>query len=99
MGRADDLETDEEKARRLTGAAEALKLDDVAFLAETARKSVLDASERAAILTMYSPVERAVVTIRKAVVYGVFGMTAMASKRWRRYELDDKLAIDWCADR
>lgn len=48
VGRAEDLEMLDEKARKLAGAAaESLKLDDVAFLAETARKSVLDARERA----------------------------------------------------
>lgn len=47
VGRAEDLATDEEKARMLRGAAVALKLLDVAFLAETARKRVLEASERA----------------------------------------------------
>lgn len=48
VGRAEDLGIDDEKVRRLTGAAEAtLKPDDVAFLAETARRSVLDARDRA----------------------------------------------------
>lgn len=42
-----DLATDEENARMLREAAEALKLLDVAFLVERARKSVLDGSERA----------------------------------------------------
>lgn len=48
VGRADDRAIEEENARTLTGAAAGiLKLDEVAFLAETARRSVLDASERA----------------------------------------------------
>lgn len=49
VARPEALDTDDEKARRPTGAAAraTLKLDEVAFLAETARKSVLDANERA----------------------------------------------------
>lgn len=49
VGRAEDLATDDEKAR----AAEATpRLEDVAFRAETARKSVLDARERAAMVAI-----------------------------------------------
>lgn len=52
MGRAEDLETEDENARTAIGAA-ALKLVDAVLLADTARKSVLDTMDLAAMLNRY----------------------------------------------
>lgn len=55
MGRAESFDAVDENARTATGAAEAaLKLLE-AFLAETARKSVLETSERADIVALLTP--------------------------------------------
>lgn len=50
--RATGLEMDDERVRTLIGATEAFKLLIAAFLAETARKRVLEASERADIMAI-----------------------------------------------
>ena len=47
VGRAESFDAVDENARMATGAAVVLRLLE-AFLAETARKSVLETSERAA---------------------------------------------------
>lgn len=72
----------DEKARTLRGVA-TLKLLEVAFLAETARKRVLEASERADMLIITAKNESSGVKeyARVVIWYGDKGPT----KRWRRW--------------